>query len=60
MRLTLAGACQVLNGMPFLRHHVERFAALRYEWTWDIVEGVAAGRADSERLRMPVIEANAI
>ncbi len=32
----------VLNGMPFIRHHVEVFSRLSVPWTWHIVEGVAS------------------
>jgi len=38
----------VLNGMPFIRHHLAQFIALEaegIEWEWHIVEGVASGRA---------------
>ena len=31
----------VLNGQPFLRHHVETFRALPFPWHWHLVEGVA-------------------
>jgi glycosyltransferase involved in cell wall biosynthesis/predicted SAM-dependent methyltransferase len=41
----------VLNGMPYLRHHVAQLDALDaahdVEWEWHVVEGVAAGRASS-------------
>ena len=33
----------VLNGLPYLRHHLEQFKRLDFEWHWHIVEGVAAG-----------------
>jgi len=32
----------VLNGRPFLSHHVEAFRALPFPWHWHVVEGVAA------------------
>ncbi|MCC7137340.1 MAG: glycosyltransferase family 2 protein [Planctomycetes bacterium] len=32
----------VLNGAPFLRHHVEAFSALPSRWHWHVVEGVAS------------------
>ena len=31
----------VLNGEPFIRHHIEAFRQLPFEWHWHIVEGVA-------------------
>ena len=31
----------VLNGRPFLRHHVETFRALPFPWHWHVVEGLA-------------------
>ena len=31
----------VLNGMPYLRHHVEQMRQLEFEWHWHVVEGVA-------------------
>ena len=31
----------VLNGQPFLRHHIEQFRQLPCNWHWHIVEGVA-------------------
>jgi ADP-heptose:LPS heptosyltransferase/sulfatase maturation enzyme AslB (radical SAM superfamily) len=31
----------VLNGEPFIRHHIEAFKQLPFEWHWHIVEGVA-------------------
>ena len=37
----------VLNGMPFIRHHVEVLRALDLDWHWHIVEGVAALRHDT-------------
>ncbi len=32
----------VLNGEPFIRHHIEIFRELPFPWHWHIVEGVAA------------------
>lgn len=32
----------VLNGRPFLRHHVATFRALPFPWHWHVVEGVAS------------------
>jgi len=31
----------VLNGEPFIRHHVQEFARLPFRWHWHIIEGVA-------------------
>jgi len=31
----------VLNGMPFIRQHIEVFRRLPFDWHWHIVEGVA-------------------
>lgn len=31
----------VLDGEPFIRHHIEVFAKLRVPWHWHIVEGLA-------------------
>lgn len=31
----------VLNGEPFIRHHIDVFRALPFPWHWHIVEGVA-------------------
>lgn len=31
----------VLNGFPFIRHHIEVFRRLKGPWHWHIVEGVA-------------------
>lgn len=31
----------VLNGMPFIKHHIEQFRFLPFSWHWHIVEGVA-------------------
>jgi len=37
----------VLNGEPFIRHHIDQFARLSVPWHWHIVEGVAALRHDT-------------
>ena len=29
----------VLNGMPYLRHHVEQMRRLDFDWHWHVVEG---------------------
>jgi ADP-heptose:LPS heptosyltransferase len=34
----------VLNGEPFIRHHIEVFRRLNVPWTWHVVEGLAAHR----------------
>ncbi len=31
----------VLNGMPFLQHHLDVFKVLPFDWHWHIVEGAA-------------------
>lgn len=31
----------VLNGEPFIRHHIEALSALPFNWHWHIVEGTA-------------------
>jgi glycosyltransferase involved in cell wall biosynthesis/ADP-heptose:LPS heptosyltransferase/tetratricopeptide (TPR) repeat protein len=31
----------VLNGLPFIRHHIEQLKTLPFNWHWHIVEGVA-------------------
>ena len=31
----------VLNGQPFIRHHIEVFKKLPFRWHWHIIEGVA-------------------
>jgi radical SAM superfamily enzyme YgiQ (UPF0313 family)/ADP-heptose:LPS heptosyltransferase len=31
----------VLNGEPFIRHHIDAFRKLSFEWHWHIMEGVA-------------------
>jgi len=37
----------VLNGMPFIRYHIEAFSKLPFKWHWHIVEGVSAHRHDT-------------
>lgn len=37
----------VLNGEPFIRHHIEVFKHLPFEWHWHVVEGVAALKHDT-------------
>lgn len=37
----------VLNGEPFIRHHIQVFQGLPFEWHWHIVEGVAALKHDT-------------
>lgn len=37
----------VLNGEPFIRHHIEVFRQLPFRWHWHIVEGVAELNHDS-------------
>ncbi len=37
----------VLNGMPFLRHHIDMMARLPFRWTWHIVEGAAELKHDT-------------
>ena len=37
----------VLNGQPFIRHHIEVFKQLPIEWHWHIVEGVADLKNDT-------------
>jgi glycosyltransferase involved in cell wall biosynthesis len=37
----------VLNGMPFIQHHIEQMKQLPFEWHWHIVEGMAALRHDT-------------
>src|SRR5690242_1310614 len=31
----------VLNGEPFIRHHIEQFKELDFEWRWHLIEGTA-------------------
>src|SRR4051794_35964317 len=37
----------VLNGQPFIRYHLERFKALKCEWHWHIIEGLADLKHDT-------------
>ena len=37
----------VLNGEPFIRHHLDVFRRLPFSWRWHIVEGVAALARDT-------------
>jgi radical SAM superfamily enzyme YgiQ (UPF0313 family)/glycosyltransferase involved in cell wall biosynthesis/predicted O-methyltransferase YrrM len=37
----------VLNGMPYVTHHIEVLQRLPFEWHWHIVEGVAEHRHDT-------------
>lgn len=37
----------VLNGMPFIRYHIEMMLKLPFEWHWHIVEGVADLKHDT-------------
>ncbi|HMD53389.1 MAG TPA: hypothetical protein VKJ65_02430, partial [Phycisphaerae bacterium] len=37
----------VLNGEPFIRHHLERFQKLSIPWHWHIVEGLADLKHDT-------------
>ncbi|WKZ57893.1 MAG: glycosyltransferase family 1 protein [Bdellovibrionota bacterium] len=37
----------VLNGEPFIRHHIEQFKKLSGPWHWHIVEGLAAHAHDT-------------
>jgi radical SAM superfamily enzyme YgiQ (UPF0313 family)/ADP-heptose:LPS heptosyltransferase len=37
----------VLNGEPFIRHHIEVFRQLPFKWHWHIVEGVADLKHDT-------------
>ncbi|MBX7138302.1 MAG: hypothetical protein K1X83_09985 [Oligoflexia bacterium] len=32
----------VLNGEPFIRHHIDEFERLKLPWHWHIIEGVAS------------------
>ena len=31
----------VVNGMPFIQHHLDTFRKLPYNWHWHIIEGIA-------------------
>lgn len=37
----------VLNGMPFIRYHIDMMRALPFDWHWHIVEGVADLKHDT-------------
>lgn len=37
----------VLNGEPFIRHHIDAFLKLPFEWHWHIIEGVADLKHDT-------------
>lgn len=37
----------VLNGEPFIRHHIEVFKKLPFKWHWHIIEGVADLKHDT-------------
>ncbi|MCG2721195.1 MAG: hypothetical protein L6290_04145, partial [Thermodesulfovibrionales bacterium] len=37
----------VLNGEPFIRHHIEVLRQLRFKWHWHIIEGVADLKHDT-------------
>jgi len=37
----------VLNGEPFIRHHIDEFAKLPFSWHWHIIEGVAELKHDT-------------
>jgi len=37
----------VLNGQPFIRHHIEQMRQLPFRWHWHIVEGVAELKHDT-------------
>ncbi|MBW7990851.1 MAG: glycosyltransferase [Planctomycetes bacterium] len=37
----------VLNGQPFIRHHIEVFKQLPFKWNWHIIEGVAELKHDT-------------
>jgi len=37
----------VLNGEPFIRHHIETFRALPFRWVWHVIEGVADLKHDT-------------
>ena len=37
----------VLNGEPFIRHHIEVFRRLTVPWHWHIIEGVAQLKHDT-------------
>jgi len=37
----------VLNGEPFIKHHLEQFLKLTFRWHWHIIEGVAELKHDT-------------
>jgi glycosyltransferase involved in cell wall biosynthesis len=37
----------VLNGEPFIRHHIEQFKQLPFDWHWHVIEGAAALKHDT-------------
>ena len=37
----------VLNGMPFIKYHINVFKKLPFPWKWHIIEGVAALKHDT-------------
>lgn len=37
----------VLNGEPFIRHHLETFTQLPFNWHWHVIEGVAEHKHDT-------------
>lgn len=37
----------VLNGMPFIKYHIEVFSRLAFKWHWHIIEGVADLKNDT-------------
>ncbi|HEX8521726.1 MAG TPA: glycosyltransferase [Tepidisphaeraceae bacterium] len=37
----------VLNGEPFIRHHIEQFKQLPFDWHWHIIEGAAELKHDT-------------
>lgn len=38
----------VLNGMPFIKYHINLFKTLPYDWHWHIIEGVADLKFDTQ------------
>ena len=37
----------VVNGLPFIKHHIEQFKGLQCNWHWHIVEGIAELKHDT-------------
>ena len=37
----------VLNGEPFIRHHIDVFRELPFPWHWHVVEGAASLNHDT-------------